>query len=104
MKILKTLVPADDGLFVYDTIEYEGKLWLVPEWIDGIPTKGYSKPARIICLTVLPHSQGAAGADYALNNPIPKSVWQGHVPPELKNMYVVIENPDIVVETPPTYH
>jgi len=41
---------ADDGeLLEADTIEYEGKLWIVPEWLAG-PTKGTEMPARIICL------------------------------------------------------
>jgi len=110
MEILKTMIPSAEGLFLCDTIEHEGQLWLVPQWIDGTPTKGYSKPARIIRLTFLPYSQGLAGvSDYLLRDPIPKSVWQqGIVPPELKNMYVVVENPDIVVLTPsgepPTFH
>lgn len=110
MEILKTMIPSDEGLFLCDTIEYEGHLWLVPQWIDGNPTKGYSKPVRIIRLTSLSYSQGIAGiSDYVLNDPIPKSVWQqGVVPQELKILYIVIENPDIVVLTPsgepPTYH
>jgi hypothetical protein len=51
MKILKTLIQrVDDGeLLAADTIEYEGKLWIVPEWLAG-PTKGTEMPARIICL------------------------------------------------------
>ncbi len=106
MKILKTLIPSETGLFLCDTIEYENGLWLVPEWIDGIPTKESSKPARIIQITYLPKSGPFGEADYLLQNPLPKGVFEGHVPPELKDVYVVIENPDITVAAPtaPTFH
>lgn len=106
MKILKTLMPSDEGLFLCDTIEYEGGLWLVPEWIDGIPSKGYSKPARIIQITYLPKSGPFGKADFLLQNPLPKGVFEGNVPSELKSVYVVIENPDIVFEIPsaPIFH
>jgi hypothetical protein len=100
MKILNTLIPSVEGLFLCDTIEYEDGLWLVPEWIDGIPSKGYSKPARIIQITYLASPGPPGMADYLLQNPLPKGVFEGHVPSELKNVYVVIENPDIVVESP----
>jgi hypothetical protein len=34
------IIREDDGALLRgDTIEYEGKLWLVPEWLAG-PTKG----------------------------------------------------------------
>jgi len=105
MKILKTLISVEgEGVGSCDTVEHEGKLWLVPEWINGTPTKGFSKPARIICLTSLSHTVCRSGADYTLQNPIPRAVLQGHVPSQLKDVYVVIETPDIVVETPPTFH
>ena len=104
MKLLKTLVPFDDGIYLVDTIEYEGGLWLVPEWIAGKPSKGYSRPARIIRITFLQRSGPFGKADHVLKDPLPKGVFEGHVPTELKDVYVVIENPDIVVEIPPTYH
>jgi len=101
MKILKTLMPLEDeGLILCDTIEYEGELWLVPEWIYDMPSKGFSRPARIICMTLLRKSGPFQKADYTLCDPIPKSVLQGHVSEELKSLYRVIDNPKIVVESP----
>ncbi len=97
-KILKTMVAIQsEGIFLCDTIEYEGKLWLVPEWLDN-PSKGYSMPARIICLTFLPHTHGFSEDEFVLQNPIPKSVFDGHIPLELRNSYIVIENPEIFVD------
>ena len=105
MKILKTLVPFDDGIYAIDTIEYEGGLWLVPEWIDGMPTKGYAKQRRIIRMPPLqPAGPAVPQADYILANPLPKGVYEGDVPPGLENVYAVIDHPDIAVEIPHVYH
>lgn len=99
MKIFKTLVPSEDGILLYDTILYEGKLWLVPEWLDGEPKKGYSKPVRIICMSSLEHTGPFSDADYTLKHPIPKAVFEGHVPQGFENKYIVIENPAVILET-----
>jgi hypothetical protein len=98
MTVLNTLVPMESGIFAMDTIEHEGMLWLVPEWIDT-PRKGWSRPARIVRLSLLPHSRGPAPFDYVLQNPIPKDVLNGQIPPQLAALYVVIEAPDIEFET-----
>jgi hypothetical protein len=103
MKILKTLVPFDDGIYFVDTIEYEGEIWLVPEWIDDTPSKGYSMPVRIIHVPALQPAGKSVSADYVLANPLPKGVYEGNVPTELENVYAVIERPDIVVESPKIY-
>jgi hypothetical protein len=101
MKLLKTMVSLkNQGIVLCDTIEHEGELWLVPEWIDGVPKEGYSKPARIICLTSLRHGGGFGKADFVLNDPIPKDIWTGLVPPESATPYTMIESPDITVLTP----
>ena len=37
------------GILLIDAIrDSNGVIWLVPEWIDGYPTKGFSRPARLI--------------------------------------------------------
>ncbi len=99
-KLLKTLVPDSEGISSYDTIEYEDDLWLVPEWIDGSPSEELSRPARIIRITFLPRTGPFGDAQYVLRDPIPKGIFEGHVPPELKELYVVIENPCVAVMTP----
>jgi hypothetical protein len=55
MEITKTLamVVGDEQAGVFDTIEYEGKLWLVPYWIDE-PDSDTLSPLRLICLDGLP--------------------------------------------------
>lgn len=100
MDVFKTLVPLDDGIDEIDTIEYEGALWLVPEWIDTA-RKGWSRPARIVCLSLLEHTPmpPESGCRFVVANPIPTAVLGGQVPPQSASQYVVVDLPEIEVET-----
>ena len=101
MKILKTMVSFSDledgSVYKMDTIEYQGKLWLVPEWtVDRVA--GLTRPTRIICLDPLPHQKTPGGpSDFVLNYGIPKSVCIGSRIAQ-EDLFVVIESPDITVE------
>ncbi len=68
----------DDKALIGDVIEYEGKSWLVPEWLEG-PTAGTRSPALIICLDNLPLATPAPGyrADLALAKPLSRAVLEG---------------------------
>lgn len=80
-----------------DTIEFEGRLWLVPEWND-MTLEGVTKPARLICLSVLPHRKAGPeleGVDYVLECPMTKAILSGQIQKEASFEVVVIENPDI---------
>ena len=77
MKIYKTfLVIGGEGAVVkMDTIENEGRYWLVPTWIDA---KGgtVSTPERVIPLDQFEHqTSGGDIADFVVNSPIPKKVF-----------------------------
>ena len=100
MTVFKTMVPLSDGLYRMDTIEHEGQFWLVPEWIDT-PRKGWSQPARIVCLSLIAHQPLPLGGEvrFVVTNPIPKSVLTGQIQPRLTTQYVVIERPAIERET-----
>lgn len=94
MKIYKTMfvIEGESAFRSMDTIQYEGKMWLVPEWLDIEKTK----PARIILLDVLPHQKTLfAVNDFALNDPIPKAVLNGKIPSKIANKYIVVEKPHI---------
>jgi hypothetical protein len=96
MKILHTLISIkDEGTSLCDTIEYEGTICLVPEWIDN-PSEGYSKPVRIICMSSFAYMRGPGF--YTLKNPIPKCVLDGQIPIELKALFHVVESPEIKVD------
>jgi len=91
----------DDGtIYKMDTIEYQGKMWLVPEWtVDRL--EGLTRPTRIICLDLLPHQKitgEGVPADFVLSDGIPKSVCDGQIQTQQEYSFFVIENPDITVE------
>jgi hypothetical protein len=99
LKIFKTWVhlhgkgPA--GMCIVDTIVYEDKLWLVPEWLD-IRGLGVSMPVRIVRLDGLEYEPDpGAGCDYVLRHSMPTSVFYGRIPPPPDSPYCVIEHPNI---------
>ena len=90
----KILVGSDDGtIYTVDTLEHEGKSWLVPEWLEA-PTEGWRTPKYMICIDGLRRS-GPTGPDYpaewVLDDPIPKSVLDG----ETEDQFEVVHTPDI---------
>jgi hypothetical protein len=111
MKIYCTMAPIsgdpelETKIHQIDTIEYEGGLWLVPEWLEA-PTEGWKKPARIVRMDSLPHSPmpDTYPADFLLNGPIPKAVLDGQIPRGKEALYDVIEGPDIKFDIPSGIH
>ena len=95
MAVRKTLiVRKEDALpFAVDTIEYRGKLWLVPEWLRG-RTAGTWSPTRIICIDALSltKAEPEQDADFVLTTPLSRSVLEGRA---VTQDHVVIERPDI---------
>lgn len=90
-----TILAYPDGthhVHTTDVIEFRGTFWLVPEWLDNRVQK-LTKPVRIVSLATLPHSR--TGRFFVVNDPIPKSVFDGQIPPQEAGKFVVIENPDI---------
>lgn len=99
-RILKTLLgfPGGSELFLCDTIEHEGALWLVPEWLEA-PDLKVRKPVRIIRLSGLEYQQfqNPHPADFLLNDPIPKDVFEGRAPSVEGGPFLVVEAPEIVL-------
>lgn len=106
-KIYQTLMYYEDGAgtFCIDTIEYDGKLWLVPEWLEA-PTEGWKTPARIILLDSLDHQTESSGvpADYLLKSPMPRDVFEGRIPKGSEGEFVVIERPGVKIPIPRGIH
>lgn len=94
-------VEGEAIIYMADTIEYEGKMWLVPEWLEA-PSEGWKTPERIVCLDGFPHQKVESGvpADFVLNKPIPKDVLYGQIPKQSKYASLVIMRPDIKVSIP----
>lgn len=105
MKILKTLVTFNDSdlgkILECDTIEFKGKFWLVPEWLENATT-GKMQPLRIICLDLLPHQNilHPHPANFVLNDPIPKCVFDGEIPVETTLNFQIVESPQIWIDIP----
>ena len=108
MKILKTAYISDavpGHPLECDTIEFEGRFWLVPLWTENHAT-GKMRPERIICLDCLPHQTfpQVAKETFVLNIPIPKCVLDGEIPYESAYNFEIVENPEIDFDIPEKLH
>jgi|SRR6266404_2171903 len=94
----------DGSLLLGDIIEYEQKLWLVPEWLAG-PTAGTESPARIICLDGMPLSKAGPQhqdrADWILATPLSTDILEGR---RVSQNPIVIERPDIHLRVDIDFH
>jgi len=102
MKVLKVKVSVGGALCNADGIEYEGKLWLVPHWLD-MPAQGVTMPSRIIRFDILPHAdvRGTNLGDYILNGPMPKELFEPQTPKQAIAGYEYRELPDIRIPLEP---
>ena len=98
MKYLRTMVSDGTSIFPVGTVEYEGKLWLVPEWIVSLDG-GWQAPARMICLEGLRYQPMPAGmsqiADFQLHAIVPRAVLEGRAPESQTSGFVVVEAPPV---------
>ena len=101
MKILQIMIQIeDDGcLEIWDAIEYEGHLWLVPQW-RAYPAEGIQKPARMLSLEGMPMSVPRADypADFFLDKSMPRHVLED---PGKSQTLAVLEAPDLSAPLPP---
>jgi hypothetical protein len=98
MKIWKTLC-AVEGLAgipkPYDTIEYEGKKWIVPRWLAQ-HALGCETPERIIQLDNLQYHE--VDGLFVLDGRLPKSVFEGNDPSQIEAPYIVQFLPDVSIQ------
>jgi hypothetical protein len=95
MAIYTTIIHCEDDGSAHsvETVEYEGKLWIVPRWIEG-PIPGTIAPERIICVDGLVQKTGPhLRADYFLPSPLSRDILEGR---RISQDHAVIERPDIV--------
>jgi hypothetical protein len=104
MAVRKVAFLKEDGgaLFTGDVIEHEGKLWLVPEWLEG-PTKGTECPARIVCLDglILSKPSPQYQVDWFLSTPLHTDILEGR---RVSQNPLVIERPDIILRVDTDFH
>lgn len=98
MKIERAIVGVGDQMVKCDVIQVEGKLWLVPTWLDT-PDGKWTSPARMISLDLIPHEdagpEGWSGCRYIVTSPIPKYVLDGRSLPGVPSAFVIVEAPDL---------
>lgn len=104
MKVLRTLVGSGGGIFMCDTLEYEGGIWLVPHWLLD-PVRRVRMPVRIVRMDLLPHQKSTfGGSDFLLNGPMPRAVLDGVTQFAEGMQYEVVESPPIQIPLPPAGH
>jgi hypothetical protein len=100
--VYKVIVGFEDGTLAHcGAVEHEGAIWLVPTWLP-FPDEGYTKPERMIRLDQFqfrrhdPPLRGGnfEGANYTINDPLPKALLTGELSQQLKSRYVVLDKPD----------
>ena len=97
MRVMKTVVPRDDGSqIVCDTIQHDGKLWLAPAWLDE-SSKPYCRPVRLIGMSGLRYRSMPlrSEADFVVEHPVPQAILEGHVQGKQAEPFVVLERPDV---------
>jgi len=102
-KTYKVIVGFEDGVLTdCPAIDYQGAIWLVPKWLP-LPDEGHAKPERMIRLDQFRHqifdppASGPGpltGADFAINEPLPRALFDGELTQQLKSRYVVLDKPD----------
>ena len=99
MKILKATLNLiggnQPGIHHMDAIEYEGQVWLVPEWLD-FHADGVTMPTRIVSLANIPHDRTSVpGMEIVVSFPVPAGVFFGSLREDAERSYTVVERPDI---------
>jgi hypothetical protein len=93
--ILDTGVPGDCA-----AIEHDGALWLVPAWLP-FPDEGYTKPERMIPLAKFDYR--ATGRPEELNllitDQVPSTLLFGPISSSMRQLFGVLERPDIKLRT-----
>lgn len=91
---------------LFDTIEYEGGLWIVPHWVDA-QDLGLTRPYRILRIDRLDGARGATRDDLLKPStfpdvdrefafPIPATILEPDFPLEQIRGFFVIEKPDLI--------
>lgn len=80
-----------------DAIRYEGKIWLVPHWIE-YPALGVKKPVRIVHLGANGIHQTGPTSYSTEAELLSLAVLEGRVPPSPP--IEVVESPNIEIQIP----
>jgi hypothetical protein len=89
---------TDGVIHKCDAIEYDGKLWLVPHWLEVLQQR-VSKPARMIRFDNQQHQdvRGSKFGDYVLSGPVPKVLLDRTTPKQPVAGFEYVELPDVEI-------
>ena len=98
MTIFSARVAVDGALMNVDAIEWDGKLWLAPNWLDT-PDGKWTMPTRIIRFDTLAHSdlRGKSAIDFVLQDSMPKELFGDRTPQPPIAGFEYLELPNIRV-------
>jgi hypothetical protein len=99
MSIYTSMIGTDKGSIVKcDTIEHDGGLWIVPQWLVS-HGEGVQRPAYAIRVDTLPLAKFEAGSKfghyYLQQGHIPIDVLEGRSTQGPHGEYEVMQSPDI---------
>jgi hypothetical protein len=99
----KAIIAFENGVVTdCGAVQYLGAIWLVPKWLPE-PDGKHAKPERMIRLDQFRHQvfeppatgpDPWTGANFGLNDPLPRTLFDGVLTPQLKRQYVVLDRPD----------
>jgi hypothetical protein len=101
MTVFSARILVGGSLLMADAIEHEGKLWLVPNWLD-VPDGKSKTPTRIIRFDNLRYSdlRGKSLIDFLLQVPMPDELFGFETPTSPVVGFEFRESPDILVAKP----
>lgn len=97
--VYRTVVGLGSSILTVDTIKVGGHFWLVPTWLEH-PTENWKMPERIVLLDWLQHqpmggSKTVGQAQFLVNEPVPKSLFDDARPSSKDPRHVVHLQPNI---------
>ena len=73
-------IEGDSGIYEMEVIEVDGRLWLVPTWLDTLDGKT-SVPERIVLLGQFEHvPRGGPEGQTVVTRPVPRPVFYSNDP------------------------
>jgi hypothetical protein len=99
--VFRCLAVVDTSLIIIDVIQYQNKLWLVPEWLDS-PDGQWCTPRRMIYAGKLRQCRlrvvGTEATDFALDQTLTEHVLNGNT--RNAAQYQVVDLPALRVRKP----
>jgi hypothetical protein len=105
MTIPRTRFALGGNYIDMDTVEYEGRLWLVPDWIE-YPGTGLMKPTRMIALDQLGYSAipNFGNVKWVISHSPPKELFEGPALSPKVASYEVLVLPEVQFPIPSAHH